>query len=298
MTEEKINPVAIIESVLFMYGRSITFEKLGELLDLSDDEVFDAITDLQKEYENREICGLCIIIKDETVQMVTHKESAQIIEKITKKELEGPLTPVAMEVLSIIAYRGPISKVDIEAIRGVNCSFSVRNLLRRGLIERIHADKTKRVQQYQTTLDFLRLLGVESVEELPEFEELSTDKRIDAILYNENEIDLSSKFPDANIQYIKSFTQPFRALPRTNDIVIFKDVFHQHENQEGILKIAYTCLANAAEIIIMQKKSTMDIQATLEILEEFEFRSQNYIDVLPEYDLVMAKKLHMWGNGL
>ena len=121
---------------------------------------------------------------------------------------------------------------------------------------------------------------------------------LNLVVYDENDVDLSSKFPDANIQYIKNFKQPFRALPRTNDIVVFKDLFHQHENQKGILKIAYATLANAAEIIIMQKKGTMDIQATLDILEEFEFRSPNYIDVLPEYDLVMAKKLHMWGAGL
>ena len=65
-----------------------------------------------------------------------------------------------------------------------------------------------------------------------------------------------------------------------------------------ILKIAYTTLANTADIIIMQKKGTMDIDAIKEMLEEFEFRAANYIDVLPEYDLVMAKKMHMWGNGL
>ena len=124
------------------------------------------------------------------------------------------------------------------------------------------------------------------------------DGVLNLVVYNEEGIDLSSRFQTANIQYIKNFKQPFRALPRTNDIVVFKDVFHLHENQKGILKIAYATLANAAEIIIMQKKGTMDIQATLDILEEFEFRSQNYIDVLPEYDLVMAKKLHMWGNGL
>ena len=124
------------------------------------------------------------------------------------------------------------------------------------------------------------------------------DGILNLVLYSEDVVDVSSKFPDANIQYIKNFSQPFRALPRTNDIVVFKDVFHQHENQKSILKIAYTTLANAAEIIIMQKKGTMDIEATLNMLEEFEFRSQNYIDVLPEYDLVMAKKLHMWGAGL
>jgi segregation and condensation protein B len=185
MEKKEVNIVAVLESVLFMYGRSITFDRIGELLELSDDEVSVAVKELQEEYKKRENCGLRLIVKDKTVQMVTHKDSAEIIEKITKKELEGPLTPVAMEVLSIIVYRGPISKIDIEAIRGVNCSFSIRNLLRRGLIERIHTDNTKRVQQYQTTLDFLRLLGIESVEDLPEFEELSTDKRIDAILYNE-----------------------------------------------------------------------------------------------------------------
>ena len=118
------------------------------------------------------------------------------------------------------------------------------------------------------------------------------------VLYKEEDIDLSLTFPNANIQYIKNLKQPFRALPRNNDIVIFKDIFHLHENSKGILKIAYSTLANAADIIIMQKKGTMDVEATLNILEEFEFRSQNYINVLPEYDLVMAKKLHMWGNGL
>ena len=126
----------------------------------------------------------------------------------------------------------------------------------------------------------------------------SVDGVLNLVLYSEEELDVSSKFPDAKIQYIKNLSQPFRALPRTNDIVVFKDIFHLHENQKGILKIAYTTLANAAEIVIMQKKGTMDIEATLNMLEEFEFRSQNYIDVLPEYDLVMAKKLHMWGAGL
>jgi hypothetical protein len=126
----------------------------------------------------------------------------------------------------------------------------------------------------------------------------SVDGVLNLVLYTEEQENLSERFSDENIQYIKSFKHPFRALPRTNDIVIFKDIFHLHENQKGILKIAYATLANAGEIIIMQKKGTMDIEATLNLLEEFEFRSQNYIDVLPEYDLVMAKKLHMWGNGL
>ncbi|MEN8252646.1 MAG: SMC-Scp complex subunit ScpB [Patescibacteria group bacterium] len=186
MKEKDVNFIAVLESLLFMYGREITFTKIGELLELSDDEVADAVKNLKEIYEKRENSGLCILIQDEAVQMVTHPSSEKVITQITKKELEGPLTPVAMEVLAIIAYRGPISKVDIEAVRGVNCSFTLRNLKRRGLIEQAKVEGNKRSQKYQTTIDFLRILGVESVEDLPEFEELSSDKRVDAILYNDD----------------------------------------------------------------------------------------------------------------
>lgn len=119
-----------------------------------------------------------------------------------------------------------------------------------------------------------------------------------AIYGDENVDDIQKQYPDAKVQHIKNFTIPFRALPRDNDLVILKDVFHLHQKQTQLLKVAYTTLANTANIIIMQKKGTMDIQAMIEILSEHEYRSPNYIDILPEYDLVIAKKMHMWGNGL
>ncbi len=124
------------------------------------------------------------------------------------------------------------------------------------------------------------------------------DGELSLAIYNNEEPDVATSFAHAKIQHIKNFTQPFRALPRNNDIVVFKDVFHLHENQKGILKIAYTTLANTANIIIMQKKGTMNIEAIKAMLEELEFRAPNEIDVLAEYDLVIAKKMHMWGNGL
>ncbi len=185
MKNQEQSVVAVLESVLFMYGREISFERIGELLELSDDEVLETVAQLQKEYKERKNCGLHIIVQNKQMQIVTHPQSATVIEQITKKELEGPLTPVASEVLAIIAYRGPINKIDIEAIRGVNCSFTLRNLLRRGLVERAVSDDSRRLQQYKTTIDFLRVLGIDTVGELPEYEELSHDKRIDAILYNE-----------------------------------------------------------------------------------------------------------------
>ncbi len=126
----------------------------------------------------------------------------------------------------------------------------------------------------------------------------SVDGVLNLVIYSDSKEDLKERYPNAKIQYIDSLTKPFKALPRTNDIVIFKDVFHKHTNKKGILKIAYTTLANAAEIVIMQQQGSADVDEILSMLEANEFRSQNQIDLLEGYDLVMAKKLHMWGNGL
>ena len=97
---------------------------------------------------------------------------------------------------------------------------------------------------------------------------------------------------------IVSFGKPFRALARDNDIVIIRDVLNRHEFPERILKIIYQTLANTGEIIIISKKGSVDIPLQLQMLEEFEFRAANSIDIFDKYDLVMAKKMHMWGNGL
>ncbi len=178
------NMLAVIEAILFMYGKEVSFVRIAELLESTEEVIREHVVKLQESYAERD-GGLRIMIGDHHVQMVTRPAVATTIEQMTKKEIEGPLTSVAMEVLAIIAYRGPIGKVDVEAIRGVNCSFTLRNLVRRGLIEHVRADEGRRAQRYQVTMDFLRILGITTVEELPEFIELSTDKRIDAILYNE-----------------------------------------------------------------------------------------------------------------
>jgi hypothetical protein len=100
------------------------------------------------------------------------------------------------------------------------------------------------------------------------------------------------------LNFIEDFDTLFRALPRSYDAVIFQDFYHLHTQKERIIKLAYNALANTADIIIMQKKGEMNIEAMLEMLEVSEYRAGNKIDVLDEYDLVMAKKMHMWGAGL
>lgn len=126
----------------------------------------------------------------------------------------------------------------------------------------------------------------------------NVDGELNLAVYDENAKELSPDFSNIKVQYIKNFKHPFRAVPRDYDIVIFKDIFHLHSNPKAILKLAYTTLANTAHIIIMQEKGTMNIEAMKTLLQEHEFRAPNAIDVLAEYDLVMAKKMHMWGAGL
>jgi len=111
----------------------------------------------------------------------------------------------------------------------------------------------------------------------------TVDGELNTILYNQDNL---------------PFTQPFRARPRDNDMVIIKDVFNRHENKDMILKLSYLTLANTAHIIIIEKKGILDLEDMNNKLEEFEFRASNSIDILDGYDLVMAKKMHMWGNGL
>jgi hypothetical protein len=96
----------------------------------------------------------------------------------------------------------------------------------------------------------------------------------------------------------KDYSAPFKALPRDNDVVMIRDVLSRHAYPERIVKAIYTTLANAGDIIIVNRAGSMDIQEQLELLEACEFRAGNSIDILDGYELVMGKKMHMWGNGL
>jgi hypothetical protein len=97
---------------------------------------------------------------------------------------------------------------------------------------------------------------------------------------------------------VPNYSTPFRALPRDNDVVLIRDVLQQHAFRERMLKGIYTTLANTGDIIIISKKGSADIEEQKAMLEAAEFRASNSIDILEGYDLVMAKKMHMWGNGL
>ena len=179
MESEKLK--SIVESILFVSGEPVSMQKISKITEATFEDVESIVNALQKEYaENKR--GMIIIRKEQEVQMATDPENAGILDQLVKSEIQENLSKAALEVLAIIAYRGPISRVEVEAIRGVNCSFTVRSLLMRGLLERVDNPKDNRGYLYKISFDFLKKLGLDSIEKLPDYEILSKDDRIDSII--------------------------------------------------------------------------------------------------------------------
>lgn len=162
---------SILESLLFISGEPMSFKKLAKIISQKEEELSLSAESLAKKYAERS-GGLRILIKDGKIQMVTAGENSEFVENFLKADIEGELSRAALEVLSIVAYRGPIARSLIEDIRGVNCSFTLRHLLIRGLAERINNPKDARAYLYRVSFDFLKNLGVEKIEDLPKYKEL------------------------------------------------------------------------------------------------------------------------------
>lgn len=175
-----------IESLLFISNRPLSIKQIAEFLGERKELVAEELKNLIGSY-NTEGKGIHIMeIKGWTTggkkyQLITNPNNSDVTERFVKEELSGELTRPSLETLTIIAYRGPISKAEIEQIRGVNCSLILKNLLLRGLIEE-RDDKEKMANYYNITSEFLRHLGVHKVEELPDYERLSGSEVIDKML--------------------------------------------------------------------------------------------------------------------
>ncbi|MDO8261189.1 MAG: SMC-Scp complex subunit ScpB [Candidatus Magasanikbacteria bacterium] len=176
-----------IESLLFISAKPMSIAKLAELIKVDEKEIKKAGDELVEDYkENKR--GIQIIKNGSKYQMASSPENARLIQEFVNDETTGELSRPSLETLTIIAYRGPISKANLDRIRGVNCSLILRNLLLRGLIE-VKEDKQASESFYNVSFDFIRFLGINDVVELPEYERLHKDDTIDKVLQDsiENE---------------------------------------------------------------------------------------------------------------
>lgn len=156
-----------IEVLLFISGEGMSIHSLALRLKKPDTDIKSAIVELKDHLQLSH--DLTVLEFEDKVSIVSSKDVSWLVEEFAKEEFAGELTRSALETLAIIAYKGPIRRVDIEYIRGVNSSFMIRNLLMRGLVERTRDSKDNRAFEYRVSSDFLKYLGITSIADLPEF---------------------------------------------------------------------------------------------------------------------------------
>ncbi|MFA6131833.1 MAG: SMC-Scp complex subunit ScpB [Patescibacteria group bacterium] len=169
-----------LEAILFAAAKPLDIKTLAKALNTNQETLREAIEEL-KNLRNVESSGIHFLEQEGKLQLATNPAAAEAVKIFAKEDMGGELTRPSLETLTIIAYRGPMTKPEIEQIRGINCTLILRNLLMRGLIEE-KDDSTKLQSVYSVSLDFLRHLGVKNVSELPEFENFNNNPQIDQMI--------------------------------------------------------------------------------------------------------------------
>lgn len=158
-----------IEGVLFYKTEPTLKQELLSFFSVDQNTLETALQSLSSRLQNG---ATRLTTTDTTVQLVTAPELSPLIERLKKEELSSNIGKAGAETLAIILYRGPITRVEIDRVRGVNSTFIIRNLLIRGLIERRENKNDARSFAYAATTDLLNHLGVTRREELPDFENI------------------------------------------------------------------------------------------------------------------------------
>lgn len=167
MEENIIKTQAAIEAILFSVGEAIDIKELAKVLELEASDLSKIIDDMAEKYkdENR---GIHIVRLENAVQLCTKNEYYDILTKVVNMPQKHSLTDSLMETLSIVAYKQPVTRQEIEAIRGVSCVHAINKLVEYKLIAEVgRLDAVGRPILFGTTEDFLRSFGVTSMDELP-----------------------------------------------------------------------------------------------------------------------------------
>jgi segregation and condensation protein B len=155
-----------IEALLFYKGEPVTVAFLVKSLGVTEEEVMQGLSTLKEELSGR---GIILMQNGNEYTLGTTPEMGQLIETLIKEELSKELGKAGLETLATVLYRGPISRSEINYLRGVNSNYILRNLLIRGLIEKV--DQGGRSTTYQPTFELLSYMGVSSVKDLPGYED-------------------------------------------------------------------------------------------------------------------------------
>ncbi|HIW39988.1 MAG TPA: SMC-Scp complex subunit ScpB [Candidatus Eubacterium pullicola] len=160
-----------LESMMFVWGEPLDVKTAADVVDMPWKEVYDLFMELQDEYEAYER-GLRIRRVDKSFQIVTYSENYEYIRKLCTPVKKRKLTQSALEVLAIIAYRQPVTRGEIESVRGIKCERVIDGLVQKGLVKEAgRSNSLGRPILYATTDEFLRYMDIESIADLPQLED-------------------------------------------------------------------------------------------------------------------------------
>ena len=162
------HPEAAVSAILFAMGDSVEYKKLSEAIGYSVEETKEIVAKMQKKYEDNKDFGLTIVELEDSVQMCSKADTYEYLIKVAKTPKNLHLSDTALETLSIIAYKQPVTRAEIEKIRGVSCDHAINRLLEFNLITELgRLNAPGRPLLFGTTEQFLRSFGVKSIDELP-----------------------------------------------------------------------------------------------------------------------------------
>lgn len=176
--------LSVLESLLFAAAKSLSYKELVEYFEAEDGEIKELVEALKEKY-NTSDSGIHVMVNNGRVQFMTNPKNGDRLHEYFQDELTKELSKPSLEALTIIAYRQPISKEELEQIRGVNCSLILRNLLIRGFVD-AKEEQGGLVTNYSVTMDFLRYLGISEVSELPDYEKLNSNSDLSKLLEENN----------------------------------------------------------------------------------------------------------------
>lgn len=173
-----MNEIGAVETLLFVAGdEGLSLEEIATVLECTTQFAFQLLTQLQKNYESSKASGLMSLEVGNHYQLATKKEYAGIIKKYAVSPLSTNLSQAALETLAIIAYKQPLTRMEIDEIRGVQTSGALQKLLLRGLIEdKGRVNGPGRAILYGTTNYFMDYFGLKNIKELPAIDELEQDQ--------------------------------------------------------------------------------------------------------------------------
>ncbi len=168
-----------LESILFVASKPLSIKKIVAVLKVSKEESEAVLKNLREKY-NQPDSGVILMQNNDDWQLVSNPDNRDVAENFLKAEVSGELTRPQLETLTVISYCGPITKPELEQIRGVNCGIILRNLLLRGLIKEVEKPESL-LSEFEVTMDYLRHLGISSLSELPDYDKLHKHPYIEEI---------------------------------------------------------------------------------------------------------------------